>query len=128
MNTEITPHTIAPPAANYAHAVLVTNPSRTLYMSGVVPTQLDGTVPQSLHEQTEVVWRNIVAILTEAKMAVTDIVSITTYVIDGEPVNEVMAVRDRVLGDQRVASTLVAVPALARPAWRLEIAVVAAAA
>jgi len=127
MNTEISPHTIAPPAANYAHAILVTNPSRTLHMSGVVPTAPDGTVPQSLHEQTEVVWANIVAILTEAGMTTTDIVSITTFVIDGEPLPEVMAVRDRVLDGHRVASTLVTVPALARPAWRIEIAVVAAA-
>ncbi len=127
MNTEITPHSIAPPAANYAHAILVTNPSRTLHMSGVVPTLPDGTVPQSLHEQTEVVWTNIVAILEAASMTTDDIVSITTFVIDGEPLADVMAVRDRVLGGHRVASTLVAVPALARPAWRIEIAVIAAA-
>ena len=128
MNSEISPHSIAPPAANYAHAVLVTNPNRTLHMSGVVPTAPDGTVPQSLHEQTEVVWANIVAILAEAGMTVHDIVSITTYVIDGEPLADVMAVRDRVLGGHRAASTLVTVPALARPAWRIEIAVIAASA
>ncbi len=127
MNTEISPHSIAAPAANYAHAILVSNPTRTLYMSGVVPTQLDGTVPQSLHEQTEVVWANIVAILTEASMTVANIVSITTYVIDGEPLSDVMAVRDRIMGEYRAASTLVAVPALARPVWRIEISIVAAA-
>jgi 2-iminobutanoate/2-iminopropanoate deaminase len=127
MNTEISPHSIAAPAANYAHAIVVSNPARTLYMSGVVPTQLDGTVPQSLHEQTEVVWANIVAILTEASMTVANIVSITTYVIDGEPLSDVMAVRDRIMGEYRAASTLVAVPALARPAWRIEISIVAAA-
>jgi 2-iminobutanoate/2-iminopropanoate deaminase len=127
MNSEISPRSIAAPAANYAHAMLVTNPARTLYTSGVVPTQLDGTVPQSLHEQVEVVWANIIAILAEAEMTVTDIVSITTYVIDGEPLNEVMAVRDRYLGDHRSASTLITVPALARPVWRIEISVVAAA-
>ena len=127
MNTEISPHSIAAPAANYAHAIVVSNPARTLYMSGVVPTQLDGTVPQSLHEQTEVVWANIVAILTEASMTVANIVSITTYVIDGEPLSDVMAVRDRIMGEYRAASTLVAVPALARPVWRIEISIVAAA-
>ncbi len=126
MNTEISPQTIAQPAANYAHAVLVTNPARTLHMSGVVPISPDGTVPQSLVEQTEVVWANITAILTEASMVLTDIVSITTYIIDGEPVSEAMAVRDRILGGHRVASTLVAVPALARPVWRIEISVIAA--
>jgi enamine deaminase RidA (YjgF/YER057c/UK114 family) len=127
MHTEISPQSIAPPAANYAHAILVTDPKRTLYMSGVVPTLVDGTVPQSLIEQTEAVWANIVAILTEAAMTVDDIVSVTTYVIDGEPLPGVMAVRDRVLGGRRVASTLVTVPALARPVWRIEIAIIAAA-
>jgi enamine deaminase RidA (YjgF/YER057c/UK114 family) len=126
VNQEISPRSIAPPAANYAHAVLVTNPARTLHVSGVVPVQFDGTTPQSLHQQVEVVWENIVAILTEAQMTVHDIVAITTYVIDGEPLAEVMAVRDRVLQGHRVASTLVAVPALAQPAWRIEIAVIAA--
>ena len=127
MHTEISPQTIAPPAANYAHAILVTDAKRTLYMSGVVPTLVDGTVPQSLIEQTEAVWANIAAILAEAEMSVDDIVSVTTYVIDGEPLPEVMAVRDRVLGGRRAASTLVTVPALARPAWRIEIAIIAAA-
>ena len=127
MNIEITPHSIAPPAANYAHAMLVTAPSRTLYMSGVVPTAPDGTVPQSLRDQAEQVWANIVAVLAEADMTVNDIVSITTYVIDGENLPEVMAARDRTMNGHRAASTLITVPALARPAWRLEIAVVAAA-
>ncbi len=126
MNTEIDPQSIAAPAANYAHAMLVTNANRTLYTSGVVPTAPDGTVPQSLNEQTEVVWASIRTLLHEAQMTVEDIVSITTYVIDGEPLGDVMAVRDRILGAHRAASTLITVPALARPAWRIEIAIVAA--
>jgi enamine deaminase RidA (YjgF/YER057c/UK114 family) len=127
MNTEISPLDIAPPAANYAHAVLVTNPTRTLHTAGVVPTAPDGSVPESLREQADVVWSNIGAILREAGMSSTDIVSITTYVVAGEPLAEVMAARDAVLGGHRAASTLVTVPALARPAWRVEVAVVASA-
>lgn len=126
MNIEISPQTIAPPAAHYAHAMLVQSPQRILYTSGVVPTTPDGSTPQSLHEQTEVVWANIAAILAEADMTMSDIVSITTYVVNSEPLGDVMAVRDRMLGDHRAASTLVTVPALARPAWRLEIAIIAA--
>jgi enamine deaminase RidA (YjgF/YER057c/UK114 family) len=38
-----------------------------------------------------------------------------------------MATRDRVLGDHRAASTLVTVPALARPEWLMEIAIIASA-
>jgi 2-iminobutanoate/2-iminopropanoate deaminase len=38
----------------------------------------------------------------------------------------VMAARDLALSGRRAASTLVTVPALARPEWKLEIALVAA--
>jgi enamine deaminase RidA (YjgF/YER057c/UK114 family) len=126
MHREIAPAGIAPPAASYAHAVLVEAPQRLLHTSGVVPIAPDGGVPDGIEAQADVVWANIAAMLTEAEMAPTDIVSVTTYVVVGEPLGPVMAARDRALGGHRVASTLVTVPALARPEWRMEVAVVAA--
>ena len=129
MNTPILPPTMAPPAANYVHAMLSTGASRILHTSGVVPTAPDGSTPTDLGDQADVVWRNIEAILTEADMLVSNVVSITTYVVaDHLPsLGVVMAARDRALGDHRAASTLVTVPALARPEWQMEIAVVAVA-
>jgi len=59
-------------------------------------------------------------------MTTDDLVSVTTYVVVGEDLGAVMAARDAMLGEHRAASTLVTVPALARPEWRVEIAVVAA--
>jgi enamine deaminase RidA (YjgF/YER057c/UK114 family) len=56
-----------------------------------------------------------------------DVVSVTTYVVAGQPLAPVMAARDAALGGHRVASTLVTVPALARPEWLMEIALVASA-
>ncbi len=53
--------------------------------------------------------------------------SVTTYVVAGEELGPVMAARDRAMAGHVAASTLVTVPALARPEWRLEVAVVAAA-
>jgi enamine deaminase RidA (YjgF/YER057c/UK114 family) len=103
MNFEIAPSGIAPTAANYAHAILSVGPARLLHTSG-----------------------NLRAILEQAEMNVTDIVSVTTYVVVGEPLAPVMAARDAALGGHRAASTLVTVPALARPEWRMEIALVAA--
>jgi 2-iminobutanoate/2-iminopropanoate deaminase len=127
MNTPILPPTMAPPAANYVHAMLSTNASRILHTSGVVPTAPDGSTPVDIGEQAEVVWRNIEALLTEADMLISDVVSITTYVVvDHLPsLGVVMAARDRAMGDHRAASTLVTVPALARPEWQMEIAVIA---
>ena len=129
MNTPILPPTMAPPAANYVHAMLSTGASRLLHTSGVVPTAPDGSTPADLGEQAEVVWRNIEALLAEADMLISDVVSITTYVVvDHLPsLGVVMAARDRAMGDHRAASTLVTVPALARPEWQMEIAVVAVA-
>ena len=126
MNHQIAPAGIAPPGANYAHAVLSEAPARLLHTAGVVPVRPDGTVPDGVGEQAEVVWANIEAIFGEARMEPTDVVSVTTYVVASEPLAPVMAARDRFLGSHLAASTLVTVPALARPEWRVEIAVVAA--
>jgi enamine deaminase RidA (YjgF/YER057c/UK114 family) len=127
VNREIRPHTIAPPAANYAHAMLTEGVARWLHTSGVVPTTPDGSVPDDLAEQAAQVWANIGAMLHGAGMRPADVVSVTTYVVVGEPLGPVMAARDAFMSGRRAASTLVTVPALARPEWRLEIAVIAAA-
>ena len=124
--TPINPSSIAQPAANYHHAVLVEQPTRWLHTSGVVPTAPDGSSPAAVGDQADLVWRNIAAMLDAAAMTAADIVSVTTYVVNGEPLGPVMAARDGYLGDHRAASTLVTVPELAQPQWRMEVAIVAA--
>lgn len=128
MNREVVPPHIAPTAANYAHAIVSEHSMRWLHTSGIVPIQYDGSVPKTIEAQAEVVWINLLAILKEAGMEPHDVVSITTYVVvehlKSLPI--VMACRDRELGGHRAASTLVTVPALARPEWKMEIALIAA--
>ncbi len=128
MNRELSPAGMAPPAANYAHAVLSevgSGGGRMLHTSGIVPTRPDGAVPETLAGQAEAVWASLSLLLAEADMVPSDIVSVTTYVVVGEDLATVMAARDAVLGNHRAASTLLTVPALAQPAWRMEIAIVA---
>ena len=127
MHRRLAPVTLAPAAANYALAVVVESPTRWLHTSGIVPSRPDGTVPATIEAQAAVVWESVGALLDDAGMSPADVVSVTTYVVSGEPLGPVMAARDAFMGDHRAASTLVTVPALARPEWRLEIAVVAAA-
>lgn len=128
--SEIQPDHMAPPAANYAHAVLVDKADRFVFTSGVVPTMPDGTVPPTMEGQARVVWANLLEILRTGGMTVSDIVSITTYVVASETLRDdlsaVMGVRDEVMGAHRAASTLVTVPALVRPEWLMEISLVAA--
>lgn len=127
---EVRPEHLAPPAAKYAHAVRVEGPATMVFTSGVVPTMPDGTVPSSLEGQARCVWANLIEILRASGLGISDVVSITTYVVARESLSAdlaaVMAVRDEVMGDHRAASTLVTVPALARPEWSMEIALVAA--
>jgi 2-iminobutanoate/2-iminopropanoate deaminase len=126
---QIMPANIAPPAANYSHAVAVTEATRWLHTSGVVPVRPDGSVPTDVADQAEVVWQNLSAILSAADMDATAVISVTTYVVatvSGAHLGSVMAARDVALGGRRVASTLVKVAALAQPAWLVEISLVAA--
>ena len=92
----------------------------------MLPIRADGSIPDDVGEQARTVWRNIAAIVAEAGMTPSDIVSVTTYVVPGHDLGAVMAERDRFLDGHLAASTLVVVPELAQPAWKVEIAVVAA--
>jgi 2-iminobutanoate/2-iminopropanoate deaminase len=127
VNRPVEPASLASPAAAYSHAIVTEGAARWLHTSGVVPTRADGSVADSLADQAATVWSNIGAMLTEVGMGPSDVVSVTTYVVVGEDLSVVMAARDRFMAGHRPASTLVTVPALARPEWRMEIAVVAAA-
>ena len=123
---QVQPRELAPPVAHYAHAVETSEATRWLHTSGVVPTRTDGTVPDTLDEQAEQVWTNLAAMLSDAWMGPSDVVSVTTYVVPGQDLATVMAARDAFLGEHRAASTLVIVAELAQPAWLMEIALVAA--
>jgi enamine deaminase RidA (YjgF/YER057c/UK114 family) len=124
------PAELAAPVAAYAHGVHVPAGSELIFTSGVVPTRRDGSVPANIGEQANVVWQNISAILAEGSMTFTDVVSVTTYVVNSDGLADqlkiVMAARDLAMAGHRAASTLVTVPALARPQWLIEISVVAA--
>jgi enamine deaminase RidA (YjgF/YER057c/UK114 family) len=138
VNRELTPSNVGPPSANYALATVSEAPGRMLHTSGVGPVRPDGTVPDGsdgdgIEVQATVVWSTLLSLLSEAGLSPTDVVSVATYVVvEPHPefdlsarLSRVMAARDAALGGHRCASTLVPVPALATPSWKLEIAVVA---
>ena len=126
MNTPITPTTIAAPAARYELAMRVPAGADMLFTAGIVGNRPDGTISDDVGEQAAEAWRSIGSILTTAGFAVTDLVSYTTYAVVGHDLAPVMAARDAYFSNHRAASTLIPVPALARPEWKVEIAVVVA--
>ena len=126
MNLEVIPAKTAPTASHYAHAVVTTHPQRMLHTSGIAPINAGGMVPDGIEDQSRVVWSNLLEILAESEMDITDIVSVTTYVVVGQPIGAVLVARDRALKGHRAASTVVMVSELIRPEWLIEIALVAA--
>jgi len=86
----------------------------------------DGTTPAGIEAQTEAVWRNLSAIIASAGMGISDIVKVTTYLVNERDFPPMAATRAKVLGDHRPASTAVIVRALARPEWLIEVEVIAA--
>lgn len=126
MNIRHSPDSVAAPFGPYSHAVEVPPSSRMLYISGEVGAKLDGTVPDSIEEQADCVWQNILAILKSASMNVEDLVKITTYVVKEEDLAAAGAARAKYFGGARPASATLVVPALVKPGWLIEIEAVAA--
>lgn len=121
------PDTIAPPVGAYSHAVEVPPNARWLHVSGQVGIAPDGVLGKDAAEQSRIVWDNILAILADAGMSVENLVKVTAYLTDPDDLAAYGAVRSGVLGDARPCSTLVYVPALVKPEWKVEVDVVAAA-
>ncbi len=129
VNHELTPESLGAPSANYALATLADGPSRVLHTSGIGPVSPDGVIPDAVVDQAAAVWATLLALLDEAEMDATDVVSVMTYVVIGDDLSgdlsAVMGARDQALAGHRCASTLVPVPRLASPEWKMEIAIVA---
>jgi 2-iminobutanoate/2-iminopropanoate deaminase len=120
------PRASAAPNGVYSHGVIVPANARWLYVAGQTGVRPDRSVPSTVEEQTEVVWQNILAVLAEAGMGVTDIVKITSFLTRQEDYARFAPVRAKYLGAHRPASTLLVVSALARPEFLVEVEAVAA--
>jgi len=121
-----TPQSIAPTNGSYSHGVEVPPNSRLLYVAGQIPVRMDGSIPESIEEQTEIVWRNILAILAEAGMSITDVVKINSYLTRAENFARFAATRAKFLSGHKPASTTAVVTALAKPEFLIEVEAIAA--
>ena len=122
------PAGIAGPFGHYDHGVEAVNVSRLLHVSGQVGTAPDGSVPEDVAAQIEIVWNNIEAVLAEAGMTPANIVRTITYMLDADYVPLLAAARRQHLGaDHKAASTTIVVAGLVKPEWKVEIDAVAVA-
>jgi 2-iminobutanoate/2-iminopropanoate deaminase len=122
----LTPDSIHPPFARYAHGVEIPAGNRLVFCSGQLGIGKDGVVPDGVEAQARLCFRAITAILEEAGMNLGDIVRVNAYVVGAEYLAGYMKVRDEFIGNPPPASTLMVIQGLARPEFKVEIEAVAA--
>jgi 2-iminobutanoate/2-iminopropanoate deaminase len=115
------PPTIIAPASRYSHGAEHKLTGRRLVISGQIGMRLDGALAESLEEQMEVAWDNLIAILRSAEMDVNDLIKVTVYVTVPNSVGVFRTVRDRKLQGHAPACTYLEVAGLARADFLTEI-------
>jgi len=125
---DLSPNTIAPPFARYAHGVEVPEGHALVFTSGQLGVSADGSVPDDEGAQADICFGNIDAILGEAGATRADVVRINAFVTDRRYMAGYMTARDRWLRDvtRLPASTLVIVGGFTRAEFKVEIEVIAA--
>ncbi len=121
MSTIIAPPDVAAPVGPYSHGIVVDGPGAWLHIAGQVGIDAQGRAADGFEAQARQAWTNLVAVLAAAKMDVSHLVKVTTYLVDGGHLAQLGPVRGGFLGAARPASTLVVVKALARPEWLIEV-------
>lgn len=114
------------PAGGYAQAIEATNNSRTLYISGQIPVAKDGTTPADFDSQCRLAWQNVEAQLHAAGMNLDNLVKVTIFLADHSHRMDNRRIRAEVLGERKIAMTVV-IAGIFDPAWLLEIEAIAAA-
>lgn len=120
------PETVVAPLGLYSHVATVPEGSELFYFSGQLGIAKNGHCPESIGEQADLVFGNIVSLLNANNLNVDNIVKLTTFMVDGHSGKEVRKARLKHLGDHRPTSTAVYVSKLVDPAWFVEVDVVAA--
>ncbi|HVA34724.1 MAG TPA: RidA family protein [Stellaceae bacterium] len=115
------PAASAPPNGPYSLGVEIPAGQRLLFIAGQIPLAKDGSTPQGVTAQAELVWRNIIAVLESAGMGVENLIKINQYLTKAENIPGYGAVRSKVLGAARPASTMVVVQSLVKPEWLVEV-------
>ena len=121
------PETVSPPGGLYSHSVEIPPNARWLYLAGQIGIKLDGTLPESIEEQDEQCWKNILSILEDAGFGVRDIVKINVLSTDPNALPIHVKHRTKYLNDDHIpASTWANISSLANPQILIELEVIAA--
>lgn len=85
------------PLGPYVHAVKVTNPGETLYVSGQIPIELPAGRPFTgdIKRQAELAFTHLKNIILDAKFTMDELVKVTIYLTDMKNFDAVNSVYQR---------------------------------
>jgi 2-iminobutanoate/2-iminopropanoate deaminase len=118
------PASVGAPVGGYSHGLSVAEGRSILFVSGQIPEAADGSIAPDFESQARQVWRNIEAVLQDAGMSLDNLVKVTTFLTDRSQVPANRKVRSEILGERRVALTVMVATTL-EPNWLLEIEAIA---
>jgi 2-iminobutanoate/2-iminopropanoate deaminase len=123
---QVTHRAHSPTTVSYCQAHEVSGASRLLFISGQVPADATGQVPDDFKAQCRLAWSNVTTQLAAAGMTLDDLVKVTVFLSDRRYRQANYEVRSEVLGARSPALTII-ITGIYDPAWLLEIEAVAAA-
>jgi enamine deaminase RidA (YjgF/YER057c/UK114 family) len=121
LNDRICPHT-----NDAAHGVEIPPGARLLFTNGQVGARKDGTVPDDIAEQFEVIFERLGHVLAASDMGFADVVKLSVYVTDKGHFDAFQRVRARYMKDHNPAATMLVVGPFPRPGVEAEVEAVAA--
>ena len=114
------------PLGGYAQAMEVTDARRLLFISGQIPADTDGNVPDTFEEQARLIWKNVNAQLNAAGMTLDNLVQVRIFLSDRKYTDDYRKVRNEVLAGRTVGLTTI-ITGIFDEKWLMEIEAVAAA-
>lgn len=123
LTTHIPPDIYAP-IGPYAQAVQATGVRRMLFISGTMGLAPDGSLAQGFEAQATQVWANIDATLVAAGMGRKHLAKLTVWLAHRDDWRLAADLRQRYLGDHKVAMSVVQV-GLVHPDWLIEVEAIA---
>jgi enamine deaminase RidA (YjgF/YER057c/UK114 family) len=118
MSTKLlNPRDVHAPAGPYSHTAVVPPGTDLIFISGQVGMRADGSIPAGFAEQAEVTFANVRACLAAHGLGVDAVVKLGVFVLPGQDLSVLRAIREKHFGAHRPTSTTVYVPQLASPAF-----------
>jgi 2-iminobutanoate/2-iminopropanoate deaminase len=114
------------PVGGYAQAVELSDFKRLLFISGQIPADTAGHIPEDFEGQCRLAWTNVIAQLTAAGMTLDNLVKVNFFLSDRRHIADYRKVRLEVLGTRAVGLTTI-VTGIFDERWLLEIEAIAAA-